>query len=112
MMVTSVKIECRNINDWDSFHDEFIRIFGFPDFYGRNMNAWVDYMTSLDSPEDGMTKIHCEIGRCLTIEMENIKDFRERCPEQYAAVIECSAFVNWRRNEQGNPSVLALSFHE
>jgi hypothetical protein len=30
--------------------------------------------------------------------------------EQYDAIVECSAFVNWRRIERGLPPVLALSF--
>lgn len=112
MVVSIAKIECQRINDWESFHDEFDRVFGFPDFYGRNMNAWIDCLTAIDSPEDGMTRIHCENGKCLTIKLENARSFKERCPEQYAAVVECSAFVNWRRIEQGESSVLALSFYD
>ena len=87
-------------------------MFEFPAFYGRNMNAWIDCMTYLDVPEDQLTGIHCEQGKVLTIELANVKQFRSRCPEQYSALIECAAFVNWRRIEEGQPSVLALSFHE
>ena len=110
MKASLVKIDCRNINDWDSFHDEFNRVFGFPDFYGRNMNAWIDCMTSIDTPDEEMTNIHCETGRVLTIELENVREFKKRCPEQYAAIVECSSFVNWRRIEVGEGAVLALSF--
>jgi RNAse (barnase) inhibitor barstar len=85
-------------------------MFGFPDFYGKNMDAWIDCLTSLDAPEDGMSNVHCAPGAVVTLELENVKDFEYRCPEQYKALIECSAFVNWRRNEAGDPSVLALSF--
>jgi hypothetical protein len=35
----------------------------------------------------------------------------ERCPEQYRAVVDCCAFVNWRRIEVGEPAVLALSYY-
>lgn len=110
MIVSLIKIDCKNINDWDSFHDEFNRVFGFPDFYGRNMNAWIDCMTSIDAPDEGMTSIHCENGMVLTIELENAKEFKERCPEQFSAIVECSAFVNWRRIEVGEGAVLALSY--
>ena len=96
--------------DWHSFHREFARVFGFPDFYGKNMDAWIDCLTSLDAPEDGMSSVHCEPGAVVTLELENEKDFESRCLEQYKAVIECAAFVNWRRLEVGKPSVLALSF--
>jgi hypothetical protein len=36
--------------------------------------------------------------------------FVERCPEQYAALVESSAFVNCRKIDMGEPAVLALSF--
>ena len=58
MIAKKVSIDCAIIHDCNSFHDEFARVFGFPSFYGRNMNAWIDCMTSLDEPEDGMTSIH------------------------------------------------------
>ena len=112
MTVNLVKIDCANIKDWGSFHEEFARVLGFPDFYGRNMDAWIDCMSSLSDPNDGMTQIHCEKGEVVTIELANINDFKSRCPEQYDAIIECSAFVNWRLIEIDQPPVIALSFHE
>ena len=110
-MTANVSLDCNSIKDWDSFHDEFARVFGFPAFYGRNMDAWIDCLTSLDTPEDGMSTVHCERGSVVTLALSNVKAFAERCPEQYDALIKCSAFVNWRRLEVGDPSVLALSFH-
>ncbi len=111
MLVSLAKIECDRITDWPSFHDEFNRVFCFPTFYGRNMDAWIDCMSSLDAPEEEMTSIHCEPGKVLTVELENVKPFMARCSEQYAAIIECSAFVNWRRIERGLPAVIALSYY-
>ncbi len=110
MMTSRVRLDCDNIHDWPTFHEEFARVFGFPDFYGKNMNAWIDCMTSLGAPEDGMSSIHCEPGTVMTLELENVKSFSDRCPEQYKALIECAAFVNWRRNEVGEPTGIALSF--
>lgn len=37
--MTLVKLDTRRITDWDTFHDVFAEVFGFPGFYGRNMNA-------------------------------------------------------------------------
>ena len=110
MIASRVSLDCEKISDWSSFHEEFARVFGFPDFYGKNMDAWIDCMTSLDAPDDGMSNVHCEPGAVLTLELENVKSFASRCPELYEALIECSAFVNWRRLEVGESSVLALSF--
>lgn len=107
-----VRINCQTIVDWKTFHEVFKDEMGFPDFYGQNMDAWIDCMTSLDKPEDGMTKFHVEKGQTLTLQLDNVDEFIQKCPEQYAAIVECSAFVNWRRIEKGDDSVLTLSFHK
>jgi len=107
-----VRIDATRIRDWDSFHAVFSEAMGFPEFYGANMSAWVDCMTSLDDPADGMTTQHVSPGAVLTLQIDGVDDFASRCPEQYEALIECSAFVNWRRIEQGAPAVLALSFYK
>ena len=64
-MHTVVKLDTARIADWDSFHDVCAQALGFPGFYGRNMNAWIDCMTSLDEPRDGMTRVHAPKGGVL-----------------------------------------------
>ncbi|MBR1161925.1 barstar family protein [Bradyrhizobium elkanii] len=81
---------------------------GFADFYGRNMNAWIDCMTYVDDPPSGMTNVSVSEGEILTLRVDDAPDFRRRCPEQYEALIECCAFVNYRRMERGDAPVLAL----
>jgi hypothetical protein len=75
------------------------------------MDAWIDCMTSLDMPEDGLSSVHCHRGAVLTLELENVRKFKERYPQQYDALIECAAFVHWRRIETGGSAVLTLSFY-
>lgn len=110
--MTVVKLDMRSITNWETFHDVFQQAFGFPEFYGRNMNAWVDCMTSVDEPETGMTSIPAKRGELVVLQLEHVNDFCRRCPEQYAALIECAAFVNWRRIEVGGTAVLVLSFYK
>src|SRR3954462_9909554 len=93
-----VKIDSRRITDWTSFHEVFAEVFGFPDFYGRNMNAWIDCMTNLDDREGRMTSIHTEPGQVVTLQLDHVDDLREGFKEGYDAIIECLEFVNWRRN--------------
>ena len=107
-----VKIDCNQIHDWDSFHDVFAEKFGFPDFYGRNMDAWIDCMSYLDDPESGMTKITCSKRDYIIIELENIQNFQKIYPEIYEAIIECSAFVNLRSLEANEHPLLMLSFYK
>jgi len=89
----------------------FADSFGFPDFYGRNMNAWIDCMTDLDDRETGMSRVTVRAGEVLTLRLESVDEFAVQCKEQYAALIDCAAFVNWRRMGQGQSAVLALAFH-
>ncbi|MDZ4753789.1 MAG: barstar family protein [Phycisphaerae bacterium] len=44
----------------------FAETFGFPGFYGRNMNAWNDCMTFLDGPDAGSPcgEENREVGGC------------------------------------------------
>jgi Barstar (barnase inhibitor) len=46
--VPVVEVPMSQINDWDTFHDTFAQALGFPDFYGRNMDAWIDCLTYAD----------------------------------------------------------------
>ncbi len=108
--MTKITIDTSTITDWSSFHDVFAAAFGFPDFYGRNMDAWIDCMTSLDAPGDGMSSVHAEPGGVLVLDLGELGDFPQRCPDIYAAIVECAAFVNHRKLDVGEPAVLALSF--
>lgn len=108
--MTLVNLDTRRITDWDTFHDVFAEVFGFPGFYGRNLDAWIDCMTWLDDPSAEMTSVHAPPGGVVVLQLDHMDEFIRRCPEQYAAIIECVAFVNWRKIEIGEQAVLALSF--
>jgi hypothetical protein len=110
-MPKNIQIDGAMITDWDSFHDQFSQALGFPGFYGRNMDAWNDCMTSLDAPGDGLSSVHVAPGDVLVLCISDGSGLRKRCPEIYDALVECSVFVNWRRIEHGEPAVLALSFY-
>lgn len=105
-----VNIPMARIVDWDSFHDVFDEALGFPSYYGRNMNAWIDCLTCADDAESGMIADPVACGDLLALSIIDAADFKQRCPEQFDALIECTAFVNFRRREGGDGPVLALLF--
>jgi RNAse (barnase) inhibitor barstar len=105
MAFQAVRLQTRNITDWDSFHSVLAATMGFPEFYGRNMDAWIDCMSGFD---DGMTGFTVPPGELFHLEVADTKDFVQRQPEIFQALIECAAFVNWRRVEKGELPVLAL----
>jgi hypothetical protein len=106
MQTTVVTIASDRITDWDSFHSVFKAALGFPEFYGCNMNAWTDCMTDIDDPSGGMTNV--VRGDLVALRIDDAPAFEQRCPEQYRALIECTAFVNYRRVEVGKAPVLTL----
>ena len=108
MQTTIVTIPADQITDWDSFHSVFKAALGFPDFYGRNMDAWIDCMSYVDDPSSGMANVCVAPGGSMTLRIDDAPAFKRRCPEQYEALIECAAFVNCRRIEDGGMPVLAL----
>jgi hypothetical protein len=55
-----------------------------------------------------MSAVTVNPGGILILKIDNPFDFRKRCPEQYEALIECSALVNLRRCEIGGTPVIAL----
>ena len=114
MFASIVKIEGKNINDWESFYSEFNRVFKFPEWFqakSGTMDGWVDFMSSLNDPDDKLTKLHCEKGKILTVQIEDAAELKKRCPEQFEALVECAAFVNWRLIEIGEDPVIALSYY-
>jgi len=96
-----VKIALQRIKDWESFHDVFAETLGFPGFYGRNMSAWVDFLSSLDEPDHGMTTVHVGKGEVLTLQLTGYTSFKEQHPALLNEIVECAAFVNWRRVQAG-----------
>ena len=108
--MATVRIDGREITSWNSFHDVFAEAFGFPDFYGRNLDAWIDCMTSLDEPLDKMTRIHCKPPDTVVLQLDYVEELFKTDREMFEAIVEGAAFVNWRKMNVGEPPVLTLSF--
>lgn len=108
MNTLPVIIPVDRIVDWASFHDVCAAALGFPSYYGRNMNAWIDCMTYADEPDAKMLSCAVRPGDLLALQINDASGFAARCPEQFSALIECTAFVNYRRSETGGTPVLSL----
>lgn len=110
MALHHFRLESKRITDWDSFHSVFAETLGFPDFYGRNMNAWIDCMSYLDDAKAGMTRFSVLPGQFFHLEVADTEDFQRRLPEIFQALIQSGAFVNRRRVDAGEPPVLSFVF--
>ena len=95
------------IRDWDSFHDLSARALGFPWFYGRNVDAWIDCLTYLDEG-DGMSRFKLGPGEVLEIELTGSQIVRRQAPEILDALVDAVRFVNDRYVHRGKPPMLRL----
>ena len=90
------KIDGKKLTDWNSFHSEFKSELNFPNYYGENMDAWIDCVDELTEE--------------LTIlQIENGKFLKENKPELLNAILECGAFVNYRKIEQNEKPNLLIA---
>ena len=104
-----IRLDGKRILDWDTFHDVFADLFGFPGFYGRNMNAWIDCMSYLDDPAACMTTVHGTSADAVVLQIDNVGSVPVPI---YDAIVESAAFVNWRRIEKGESAILTLAFYK
>ncbi len=92
-------IDAYDILNWDVFHNEFAKKFDFPDYYGRNMDAWIDCMSDVCMGRD-----------MLTINIENAKILEKQAPDILAALNNCCSFVNYRFIIEGHEPIICLSY--
>lgn len=107
--MATVRMETEPVTDWQSFHENCREVFGFPDFYGMNMNAWIDCMSYLDE-DAAMTRFSLCPGEKLHIEITGTESFNSRLPEIFDSLVECTAFANQRYIADGKEPVLSLIF--
>jgi RNAse (barnase) inhibitor barstar len=106
-----LKVDGSKILSWNAFHSYFQKKLGFPDFYGRNMNAWIDCMGDLDKPEHGMTtNFSVRKGEYLVVHLANIDELKVKAHDIYISLLECSAHINNRRISSGEPPLIFLAF--
>lgn len=100
-----VVIDGNDLLSWESFHDAFARAFRFFDSYGRNMDAWIDCMSSLDEI-DGVTSFALTPDEDVLIEISHFEEFTRRAGDVVFTLLGCTAFVNRRYKERnGRPRI-------
>ena len=101
-----IRLVTDQITDRPTFHNAFKSLMGFPDYYGMNMDAWIDCMSDLEH----MTKFRLKKDEMLHVEILGAEEFRKRLPSIFEALVDCSAFVNKRFVATGEAAILALIF--
>lgn len=112
MQDVEVELDGKHLVDEDAFHTEFARVFGFPDYYGRNMNAWIDCMSYLDEPKSGISSVTVEPGSTLRLKIHDHAYFKEKAPLLWSAFLDCTEFVNKRFCDAGTGTKIALAYSD
>ncbi|MFD2587566.1 barstar family protein [Croceitalea marina] len=90
------KIDGKKLTNWNSFHLEFKTELNFPDYYGANMNSWIDCIDDLTEQP-------------ILLQIENGNFLKENKPELLNAILESGAFVNYRKINQGQKPNLIIA---
>ncbi|MBK4734850.1 barstar family protein [Noviherbaspirillum pedocola] len=102
-----VALDGRRITDWPSFHRESQAAFGFPAYYGANLDAWVDCLSGVRDG-DGMSGFALGPGEMLEIELQHADVLRSKTPrilETLEALIDAA---NERITDAGQKPGLRL----
>lgn len=100
------EIDFLDVKNLENMHELLMRKFGFPDFYGRNIHALIECLSSLRYPEDGMTSINLKKNEILLLTIKNIAETSRDVIVDFIIAIEA---VNQRQIDIGSPISILLS---
>ena len=104
--MATITIDASRIVDAESFHCMFAEAMGFPGWYGNNLDAWVDVMSSLTEAEP-MSRFRLDDDE-LRIHVVGFEDFLARDEGLARALLSCTADVNRRYAARGENARIAL----
>lgn len=104
----TVTLDGATITDWDAFHAQSRQVFGFPEFYGNTMDAWIDCLSYLRD-DDGMSSIRLAAGDVLQIDILHAGALRAAQPDMLEEVLYCIAGINERYEDYGETPALRVN---
>lgn len=103
----TVRLDGAAMTDWAAFHAQSQQAFGFPDFYGKTMDAWIDCLSYLRD-DDGMSRIRLGPDDVLQIEILHADAWRAAQPDMLEEVLYCVAGINDRYADYGEKPALQV----
>ena len=70
MKLKKLSVDFRQVQNLEEMHNALAKIFDFPDFYGKNVNALIDCWSSLRYPENGMVGVSIDKDESLLLEVK------------------------------------------
>lgn len=90
----TVTIDTSQITDTESFHDVVAAAFGFIEGYGRNLDALVDCLRSLDNPSRCLGAVTVPPSGIIVLHLKGMADFIRRNSELASSLQSIFASVN------------------
>ncbi len=109
----SVRLETTEIAIAYPSTRHFKKLLRFSEWYGANMEAWIDCMSDFDNTKYGITEFKLNSAETLIIEVLGTESFAKRRPDVFTDLIACTAsvkFVNQRSVGWGGTPVVNLAF--
>lgn len=97
----------KNISSWSDFHKKSREVFGFPEFYGGNNNAWIDCMSYLHE-DNGMSSFVLAENETMDVLLADFGAFSEEHPEMALGIVQLFSHVNARYAEREDRLMLRL----
>ena len=69
-------------------HNELAKVFDFPDFYGKNVNALIDCWSSLRFPEDKMSGIIAEKDEVILLTVKRMSHMDQLMMNHFTIAVE------------------------
>ena len=104
MKFISVDIDFLDIYS-KNFHLKMAEIFGFPDFYGKNLAALIDCLSDLRTfgDEEPMTRYSLNDDECLLLNVRNLSKASNDLRRKFLLALEA---VNTRLSADKTPTIL------
>ncbi|KAA8993836.1 barstar family protein [Affinibrenneria salicis] len=103
----SITLNFSSIKTVDELYDELSLKLGFPDFFGRNIDAVIDCMFGVRYPDEGMIKVNVSEDGCLSL---NIKNFSSADVKLKDSIIHIVEYVNYKYQFKGLEPAILLCF--
>jgi hypothetical protein len=107
-MLKEIEIDFSNINDLNQMHEVLKEKFGFPDFYGKNVNALIDCWSELrdiGEVDETMCDFNLEKEDTLLIITKKLSHKKDIIVNHLIVAIEA---VNKREISRGNKYSIIL----
>ena len=87
-----VVLDLSGVRNFDDFYKRISDLFGFPDFFGKNVHALIDCLFNLRYPDSRMTGFNISDSEYLIVEVFGFSGLPQEIMETLAYAIEFANF--------------------